>query len=65
MRMRILASLAALWALSYPARAGESPDQVKQKLKDLDLVGDWVYDDLNAALAKAKEAGKPVFLVFR
>jgi hypothetical protein len=46
-----------------------SPAQDKEKLrtllKDTEVRGDWVYDELDAGLAQAKKAGKPAFVVLR
>jgi len=34
-------------------------------LKDLDLGGKWIYDDLPAGFAQARKANKPMLVVFR
>ncbi|HEX7897364.1 MAG TPA: hypothetical protein VF950_06370 [Planctomycetota bacterium] len=58
--MRI-ATLAVLACLTAP----QDKDKLKTALKDVEVRGDWVYDDLDAGLAQAKKAGKPAFVVFR
>ena len=40
-------------------------ERLRQALKDTDLAGPWVYDDVNAGLALGKKTGKPVLFVFR
>jgi hypothetical protein len=64
-------STASMWITVLtspaPARAEDSPkkEELRKALKDLDLVGEWIYDDLDAGLAKARASGKPVLAVFR
>lgn len=48
-----------------PRLFGEGGDNLKQKLGDLELVGDWIYDDLDEAFRRGKAEGKPVMVVFR
>ena len=40
-------------------------DDLRKNLKDGELVGSWVYDDLGAGFAEARKAGKPLLVVFR
>ena len=40
-------------------------EDLKQKLGDLELVGDWIYDDIEAGFRKAKAERKPLLVVFR
>jgi len=56
-------------AVAVAGLAFFSPQQDKEKvreaLKDTDLVGTWIYDDLDAGIAEAKKSGKPMMIVFR
>ena len=56
-----IAALAVLACLTAP----QDKEKLKTALKDVEVRGDWVYDDLEAGLAQAKKAGKPAFVVFR
>jgi hypothetical protein len=47
------------------ARQGDNNEALRKTLKDVDLVGKWVYDDLAAGYAEAKKTGKPMLVVFR
>ena len=60
--MRIAATFTALACL---AAAPQDKEKLKTALKDVEVRGDWVYDDLDAGLALAKKSGKPAFVVFR
>jgi hypothetical protein len=40
-------------------------DDLRKKLGDAELSGNWVYDDMNAGIAQAKETGRPMMVVFR
>ena len=55
-----LVSIALL--LTSPVRAA-SP--LGESLKDIDVAPHWIYDDLPAAIAEAKESGKPLLVVVR
>jgi hypothetical protein len=39
--------------------------RLQENLKDTGIVGAWVYDDLDAGIAAAKKAGKPLMVVYR
>ena len=43
----------------------QSKEQLKTALKDTEVQGDWIYDDLPAGFAQAKKSGKPMLIVFR
>ena len=43
----------------------QDKDKLRTALKDAEVRGDWVYDDLDAGLARAKAEGKPAFVVLR
>ena len=45
--------------------AVQDKESLKTALKDADLPGTWIYDDLNAGFAEAKKSGKPMLVVFR
>jgi hypothetical protein len=57
--------LAAFAALACLAAGPQEKDKLKAALKDVEVKGDWVYDDLDAGLAQARKTGKPAFIVFR
>ena len=50
--------------LSLAAQDG-AKDQLRVALKDNEVKGDWIYDDLPAGVAAAKKSGKPMMVVFR
>ncbi|HLF93337.1 MAG TPA: hypothetical protein VJB14_07740 [Planctomycetota bacterium] len=53
---------AALAVLLAPA---QDKDSLRRELKDADLAGTWIYDDVNAGAAEARKSGKPMLIVFR
>lgn len=55
-------ALAALAVLLAPA---QDKDQLRRELRDGDLAGPWIYDDVDAGYAEAKKSGKPMLIVFR
>lgn len=60
------ALLGSLLTFGVPgATADDDGAGLRQKLGDVDLVGDWVYDDLDAGTALAKKSGKPLLVVLR
>ena len=58
-RMAIVA-MAALAALQQGPK-----EQLKTALKDSEVQGAWIYDDVDAGFAEAKKSGKPMLVVFR
>ena len=60
--MRLFLLPLAFLALSAPSGDKE---KLRQALKDTDLVGTWIYDDLEAGYAEAGRAGKPLLVVIR
>ncbi|MBM3213715.1 hypothetical protein FJZ36_02215 [Candidatus Poribacteria bacterium] len=38
---------------------------LRQELGDLEVGDHWIYNDLDAGIARAKQEGKPLFVVFR
>jgi hypothetical protein len=63
MRLATTLALGALLAAA-PARADDN-DAIKKALKDTEVHSSWVYNDLDAGLAKAKKSGKPLLVLFR
>ena len=60
MHTRAIAMLTLGLACAAPAYA-----QPKAKPKDVPVASHWIYDDVPAAFAKAKETGKPMLALFR
>jgi hypothetical protein len=58
--MILTVALAAFTALQQMPK-----DALKTALKDTEVQGDWIYDDLPAGFAEAKKTGKPMLVVFR
>ncbi|MCI0340808.1 MAG: hypothetical protein L0216_06595 [Planctomycetales bacterium] len=66
--MRRILALGTAAALLVPAAlALPSPknDRLRNELNDGQVATAWVYEDLPTALAVAKQAKKPVAVVFR
>ena len=38
---------------------------LQEKLKDTPIVGDWIYDDLEAGFVEARKTGKPLLAFLR
>src|SRR5882672_10326765 len=47
------------------AAGPQEKDKLREALKDTELKGTWIYDDLNAGVAEAKKSGKPLMVVLR
>ena len=45
--------------------APQDKEKLRTALKDTEVKGDWIYDDLDAGYAAAKKSGKPMMIVFR
>ena len=45
--------------------APQDKEKLRTALKDTEVKGDWIYDDLDAGFAEAKKSGKPMMIVFR
>jgi hypothetical protein len=56
-----LAGVVACVALLAP----QDKEKIRTALKDTEVKGDWIYDDLDAGYAAAKKSGKPMMIVFR
>ena len=59
-----LAAAGLIVGLAFLA-APQDKEKIKEGLKDTELVGTWIYDDLDAGLAEAKKSGKPMMVVLR
>jgi hypothetical protein len=46
------------------AALAQDKEALKAALKD-EVVGNWIYDDLQAGYSAAKKSGKPMLVVFR
>jgi len=57
-----LAAAGLIAALSFFA---QDKEKLRTALKDTEVKGDWIYDDLDAGFAEAKKSGKPMMIVFR
>jgi hypothetical protein len=64
-RWRLSAALLA--AVAGIGLAGGKADkaELQDDLKDKGIVGDWNYDDIEGAFARAAREKKPVCIVFR
>lgn len=67
MQFRLSAILTILLVLvTATAQAQNKRDeQVKEDRKSVSKQGDWIYNDLAAGIAKAKQTGRPLLIVFR
>lgn len=56
-----------LLAGAVAVRAGGKAEkaELQKALKDASIVGDWNYDDIDGAFARAAREKKPVCIVFR
>ena len=64
--MRAWMSVAmAAACLSAAGAQDAAKEQLRVALKDTEVKGDWIYDDLAAGMAAAKNTGKPMMIVFR
>jgi len=59
------AVLLAAAAASSLAPAGNDKDDLRRALKDDGLVGDWIYDDIDAGFVRAAKEKRPLCVVFR
>lgn len=63
-RSLTLALSAALIAASV-ALGKDAKSELQKAMRDEALVGDWIYDDIDAGFARAVREKKPVCIVFR
>lgn len=59
MKLALAAVVSLLLALP------QDKDKIREGLKDTELKGTWIYDDLDAGIAEAKKSGKPMMVVLR
>jgi hypothetical protein len=59
--MRLAIAAACLTLLAVP----QDKEKLRTGLKDTEVKGDWIYDDLPAGYAEARKSGKPMMIVFR
>ena len=60
--------LGALLPLAAPGLTQDGKgdkEQLRRKLKDTEVRGAWIYDDLESAFAVARKTAKPLLVVFR
>jgi serine protease Do len=62
--MRMLAccltvAVVATWACA------EDADPLQKSLNDMEVQGDWIYNDIDKGFAESKKTGKPLLVVFR
>jgi hypothetical protein len=60
-------AVAAVCLTAAVAAGGQegAKEQLRIALKDTEVKGNWIYDDLAAGYSAAKKAGKPMMIVFR
>ncbi|MFT5410715.1 MAG: hypothetical protein ACI8XO_001818 [Verrucomicrobiales bacterium] len=64
--MRMFASTLLTLAISLSSTAAQTRDEmVRKDLSDLKDDPIWTYNDLDAGLAEAQRANKPLFVVLR
>ena len=57
--------LAWIAALAVTLAIPQDKEKLREALKDTELKGAWIYDDLDAGIAEAKKSGKPMMVVLR
>ena len=62
-----LSTLSALILVAAIPQGVQDPrkERLRVALKDVQPVGDWIYDDINRGFARAKKTKKPLMVVFR
>jgi len=64
-RSRLLCACLAFWLSGAALPAQESGEDLRKALGDVELMGAWIYDDLDSGFAAARKTGKPLLIVFR
>ncbi len=64
MRLNLIAGSVLLVGLAATTAQEGPKEALRKKLKD-DVNPAWIYDDLPAATAAAKQSGKPILAIFR
>ena len=62
---RFVVAILAVGVAAAVAAGTESKSDLQKALKDTNLVGDWIYDDVDAGFARAAKEKKPLCVVFR
>ena len=62
---RIATALLAAVVATGVAVARETKAELQRDLRDEQIVGDWIYDDVDAGFARAAKEHKPLCVVFR
>jgi serine protease Do len=57
--------LAAFALLLAPLLQDDAKQKMRESLKDTDLRGTWIYDDIDSGFATARTTGQPLMVVFR
>jgi hypothetical protein len=65
--MRTQALWATIIALAGVTRASAvlAQNDLRKNLKDTNVADHWIYDDIAAGFADARESGKPLLVTFR
>jgi serine protease Do len=64
MRHEAVLGFGAVLVLAAAASAQDATG-LQKSLKDLEVHGAWIYNDLDKGFAEAKKTGKPLLVVFR
>ena len=56
---------AACLMAASPQAQDPRKERLRVALKDVQPVGEWIYDDINRGFAMAKKTKKPLMVVFR
>jgi hypothetical protein len=64
-RATSLALMATLWLAANVAAQNKREEQVRNDLARITAQDFWIYNDVEAGFAEAKETGKPVLVTFR
>ena len=62
---RAVAAVLVVGSAAGLALAKSSKSELQRDLGDTAIVGDWIYDDIDAAFVRAAREKKPVCVVFR
>ena len=63
--MRVLRTTTLGLLVLATAACGDSQEALRVKLGDVEPVGDWIYDDIDAGIERARETGRPLLFTFR
>lgn len=57
--------LASTLAAAAPRLGQDNNEALRKQLKDVDLAGRWIYDDVDRGFEEANRTKKPLLVVFR